>query len=228
MKLRTNIRRVLRSGFTLVEILVVMALLTVIILGLMATFNQTQRAFKLGMMQTDVLESGRLGTDMITRELTQMTPSYTDPTLNPLNPPWNFYVLLDNRLPDNNTSVQTLPGGSQTRLNLMEDLFFMNRENQTWTGIGYFVRTNDEFPLNEGRGRVGTLYRYETNNSAIAFLQNPSGPFAGFDRIRNGPYLTNGVSKILDGVMHFRLRAFDTNGIEIAFTNSLPPPIPDM
>src|SRR5436190_20124464 len=89
MKLRTNIMRACRSAFTLVEILVVMALLTVIILGLMATFSQVQRAFRLGMTQTDVLESGRLATDMISRELSQVAPSY----VNVNNTAWNFYTV---------------------------------------------------------------------------------------------------------------------------------------
>src|SRR6185436_10353272 len=61
-------------AFSLIEIMVVVVLLSVIILGLMAMFNQTQRAFKLGMNQTDVLEAGRVGTDLIVREMEQLTP----------------------------------------------------------------------------------------------------------------------------------------------------------
>ena len=56
--------------------MVVTALLSVIVLGLMAMFTQTQRAFRTGMAQTDVLESGRMAADLLTRELEQITPCY--------------------------------------------------------------------------------------------------------------------------------------------------------
>ncbi len=62
-------------AFSLIEILVVIGLLSVIILGLLAMFNQTQRAFRTGMTQVDVLASGRAASDMIARELSQITPA---------------------------------------------------------------------------------------------------------------------------------------------------------
>jgi hypothetical protein len=43
--------------FSLIEIMVTVGLLTFIILGLLLMFNQTQRAFRTGMTQTDVLGS---------------------------------------------------------------------------------------------------------------------------------------------------------------------------
>ena len=70
------------GGFSLVEILVVVGLLSIIILGLVAMFSQTQRAFRLGLTQVDVLESGRAVTDMMTRELSQMTPSRASNAVN--------------------------------------------------------------------------------------------------------------------------------------------------
>src|SRR5258706_1220113 len=76
------------SAFSLIEILVTVTLLTVIILGLLAMFNQTQRAFRQGTTQTDVLESGRSAMDLIRRELEQMTPAYLHVTNNFAN----FYV----------------------------------------------------------------------------------------------------------------------------------------
>ena len=67
MKFTASANR-LRQAFTLIEVLVVVALLSVIILGLVAMFSQTQRAYTLGMTQVDVLEGGRAVTEMITRE----------------------------------------------------------------------------------------------------------------------------------------------------------------
>ena len=81
-----------RSAFSLIEIIVVMALLSIIILGLLAMFTQTQRAFRTGMTQADVLESGRIFSDMISRELAQITPANQSNVL-------NFAVSLVDRQP---------------------------------------------------------------------------------------------------------------------------------
>src|SRR5262245_60876643 len=77
---RENRRR--SGGFSLIEILVTVALLAFIILGLLGMFIQTQKAFRGSMKQTDVLGSGRAVMDMITRELAQMTPSQMGRTIN--------------------------------------------------------------------------------------------------------------------------------------------------
>src|SRR5205807_126156 len=62
-------------AFSLIEILVVVALLTVIILGLLAMFHQVQKAFRESMTQVDVLEAGRATLDKLGRELSEAIPS---------------------------------------------------------------------------------------------------------------------------------------------------------
>jgi prepilin-type N-terminal cleavage/methylation domain-containing protein len=204
------------SAFSLVELMVVMALLSVIILGLVAMFTQTQRAFRTGMAQTDILASGRMATDMLARELQEITPSYLSRTNAPINigPDFptngapNFFTLLVG------DSKQILPGTllppMPDRTNVLDDLFFLVRRNQTWTGIGYFVRTNHY--LGTGTGPVGTLYRFETNQTTAQYEANPGGLFVGF---LNACWTTNyhpGVSRILDGVVDFKVRAVDASG----------------
>jgi type II secretory pathway pseudopilin PulG len=199
------------GAFTLIEVLVVVVLMSFIILALMAVFNGTQTAFRASITQTDVLEGGRATMGMIKSDLEGMTPSF-------LNTP-NFVVGTD-RVPNfyagaTNSFMQPLTGSSASRVNVMEDVFFITRENQTWKGVGYFVRSNI---LNSAQVMVGTpgvLYRFETNYSAsqfARFAQTQYGPFAAYDLART---TTNGVgvSRILDGVMAFRVRAYDTNGI---------------
>jgi prepilin-type N-terminal cleavage/methylation domain-containing protein len=206
-----------RRAFSMIEILVVVALLSVIVLGLMAMFNQTQRAFRLGMSQTDVLQSGRMATELITREIGQTTPSYLDWTNGiPVAQQPNYFWLLG--APNfcsqvTNVGYQSLPGSTAFRTNIMDDVFFLVRENQTWTGIGYFVRTNraDDPDLPGGVGPAGTLYRFETNDTVALFHANPSGLFDGFNLAR-AQDATNGVSKVVDGVVHFRIRPFDASG----------------
>ena len=55
--------------------MVTVALLSFIILGLLAMFTQTQRAFRGSMKQVDVMSAGRAVTDMLARELREMAPS---------------------------------------------------------------------------------------------------------------------------------------------------------
>ena len=66
-----------------------MVLLSLIVLALMAIFNSTQKAFRSGLTQTDILESGRLAMGLITSDLGAMTPSSS-----PLTPKfWNSRTL---------------------------------------------------------------------------------------------------------------------------------------
>jgi len=183
-------------AFSLVEVLIVVVLLSVIILGLMAMFGQTQRAFRLGMAQTDVLESGRATTDLLARELQQVTPSYLPGTV-------NFYSFLPTYAP----LYQALPGSTEQRTNILFDLYFLTCENQRWTAKGYFV-----YSTNSG---VGTLYSYTRNAvpkpptmqlSSTDFLQL----FNSFTAATVDPGRL--ASRVADGVVHFRVRAYDTNG----------------
>lgn len=191
-----------RRAFSLIELLVVVALLSIIILGLLLMFNQTQKAFRTGMAQVDVLESGRAATEMLSRELLQMTPANSYRS-NDVNYGVSFYVGLPNYTP----LRQPLPGSStpaEERENLLEEMFFLTRYNRTWAGIGYLVT-----PPNEG---VATLYRYYGTNSPDP--RSPAhDPGMLFESYRNAS-LTN-MSRIIDGVVHFKVRAYDTNGVWI-------------
>jgi prepilin-type N-terminal cleavage/methylation domain-containing protein len=205
-------------GFTLVEILIVVGLLSVIILGLLAMFGQTQRAFRLGMTQTDVLESGRMATDLMVRELEQMTPSL--PGVNRTSAHYlNFYAFQ----PDYAPLVQPLPGSRFPRTNLLYDVFFITRRNQEWVGIGYAVRTHN--PANAGNPSVpdlswpvvqgdtptlgaGTLYRFETNAPDLSG-RTPAQMYTEFYQAMQKK---SRVSEIMGGVVQFSVRAFNTNG----------------
>ena len=217
---------VLRRAFTLLEILVVMALLSIIVLGLMAMFAQTQRAFRTGLTQTDVLEAGRVLGDLVGRELEQITPTHLANTT-------NFEAVYPNYRP----LEQPLPGSAQMRTNMIEDLFFVTRRNQEWVGIGYFVRTNDQVTgqvgppsISFGGGDIlsaGTLYRFEASVTDVPARRGPDYLYALY---RNAAY-TNywppnnlPVAKLVDGVIHFKVRAYNANGDRIVqdnFTNGV-------
>lgn len=192
-----NLSRAARA-FSLVEILVVVALLSLIVVGLLAMFSQTQRAFRAGLTQTDVLESGRVAGDLIARELEQIAPAYQASA--------NFVAWLPNYTPVR----QALPGSTVLRTNLTEDLFFLHRRNQEWVGIGYFVRTNDPKTgvLGLSPLGVGTLYRFETNATTLSG-RTPLNLYNEYLAAKNSEFR---ATKLLGGVMHFKVRAFDTNG----------------
>src|SRR3954466_10274045 len=62
-----------RAGaFSLVEVMVAVGLLAFIIVGLLAMFYQTQRAFRSSATQTDVLEAGRATMQFIRQDLQDM------------------------------------------------------------------------------------------------------------------------------------------------------------
>lgn len=187
-----------RRAFSLIEVLVVTGLLSVIILGLVLMFGQTQRAYKLGTTQVDVLEGGRMVSDMLSREVAQMSPTYVATS--------NCLIVLRNFAP----LVQELPGNvpaSPDRTNLLMEFFFHTKENQTMTGIGYTVL--DPATGAHPQGGVGTLFRYSTNrtiglNNYQQFLPQLYETFRTTS-------VTN-MSRVLDGVVHFKVRAFNAKG----------------
>jgi hypothetical protein len=141
----------------------------------------------------------------MTRELSQMAPARASNAV-------NFYVGLARLLPAYKTLKQELPGDpAPLRTNLIEELYFLTKDNQTWTGIGYYVSGAD--------GGVGTLYRYASNT---VFGQNPGQLYNGYNQRLNDAINRNtftNLNRIMDGVVHFKVRAFDPNGQWITTNN---------
>ena len=106
-----------RRAFSLVEVLVVMTLLSIIVLALMQVFTTTQRAFRAGVTQTDVLEGSRAAVDLISSDLRSMTASggYSNAVTGPVN----FFALDNNYygLPSLGywPLIQSLPGTGTQR-----------------------------------------------------------------------------------------------------------------
>jgi len=206
-----------RRAFSIIEVVVVVGLMSFIVLGLVIMFGQTQRAYKLGTTQVDVLASGRATIDMMERELAVVTPSRGSNVV-------NFYA----DIPFVGPLFQILPGAKPiNRINSIYDLYFLTRDNQTWTGIGYQV-------ANRASG-VGTLYRYEqtmpTSRSPERMFENfffNYSDSAGANKTATNlntvedKQLNLSISRVVDGVVHFRVRAYDANGFWI--TNEFAPP----
>jgi prepilin-type N-terminal cleavage/methylation domain-containing protein len=193
------------AGFTLVEVLVAMALLSLIVLALMAVFNSTQAAFRAGLTQTDVLEPGRATMDLIRSDLETMTPSlgYSNDAVNFCITNNNYYTA------GYSPFYQPLPASinGYSRTNVLESFFILSRGNvnggDSWIGTGYAVMAfnaqNDLYPL----------YRFTTNYP----IMTTGDPLPLFYNYYTNSLLhpTNG-SHLMDGVVHLRLYALDNNG----------------
>jgi hypothetical protein len=197
-------------GFSLVEILVTISLLSFIVLGLLMMFNQTQRAFRGSMNQVDVQESGRIVIDMLARELEQASPSKLEPVyLNgvPVYETTNFFSELAYNFPA--PLQQGLPGGTYNRMNIVQHFFFLTRHNQEWIGTGYAV-------IQHGGAHVGSLYRFTWTNRPPFATYNLNGVFreelskALIAAQNNLPI--NNLSRVADGIVHLRLRPVAING----------------
>ena len=204
------------AAFSLIELMVTVALLTFIVLGLLAMFAQTRRAFTSTMTQTDVLESGRAVMDMLARDLEQMTPSEAPP-LNVNNVAYlstNFFAEIDPNF--TKPLYQALPGSNNRRSNVVQRFFFLTQANQVWTGTGYQVLLDDP-----SAGKVGTLFRASATNVSRAGAAGLSGYF----RDAFGPklVLTN-LNRIADGIVHLRVRPFATNGYPLTLAPQLTGP----
>src|SRR5439155_15805599 len=102
------------------------------------------------------------------------------------------------------TTNQGPPGTQDQRTNVVDRVFFLTQNNQNWTGIGYLV-----WPDYTNAG-VGTLYRFSTNHNNYT-ATNLSGEFL------RAPL--SSMNRVSDGVVHFRLRAFGTNGYPITWAS---------
>ncbi len=244
-------------AFSLIEIMVVVALLSVIILGLVAMFNQTQRAFLSGTTQIDLLESGRIASDFVARDLEQMVPSYSNSVnfssfgeTGNAGASWSMSLYLSNAnaayppkspnpgpppqtamVPPNYSPISAAPAAyaalyqpysgvnvaqavnQDVRTNVLQSFYFVSRSNQQWYLTGYFVDHPDL--------GVGTLYRTNyaiTNFSGAPYIYPANAIFV--QAVANNLaspaiYPPTNFSRIADGLVHFRVTPYDTNGILI-------------
>ncbi|MGA2865394.1 MAG: prepilin-type N-terminal cleavage/methylation domain-containing protein [Verrucomicrobiota bacterium] len=206
------------NGFSLVEMLVAVALLSFIVLGLVAMFGQTQRAFRMSMTAVDVLETGSAMTEMQARELAEIRPAYVSNAV-------NFFV----ETPQVGEAIyaeplrQALPpflatGTPQMRTNYLQPFFFLSHPNQmwpdaAWVATGYYV-----VPDNPGVG-VGTLYRYSATNysapSPKVFVLPPALLYNDFIAALSTVRTNLNVTRVAEGIVELRVRPFATNGFPI-------------
>lgn len=132
-------------GFSLIEIMVTVTLLAVIILGLVAMLNQTQRAFSQSLTQMDVLLNGRLAAEIVARDVEALC---RQPLPGGAFMTWN-----------DSTNVWALPVG-QSLTNIQESVVILVTERASIHSVGYLV--------NLDTNGIGTLMRIDdTNKNSI-------------------------------------------------------------
>ena len=221
-------------GFSLMEILVVVGLMSIIVFGLYSMFNQTQRALLNNTTQVDVLEGGRAALDVLTREIEQAVAAGF----------WDTNLMrtahMFGRMDYGKPLIQPLADQLTVRSNVLQSLYFLSRPDNKWVANGYFLATSTTnapisinmiptLETNEvDRVGVGTLYRFCVTNQPPFQLaiNNLIDLKTGFVAAKVKAYLNsqssltnnpstagnNPVFPVLDGVVHFRLRPYDASG----------------
>jgi len=83
----------MKKPFTLVEVLVAMAVLSVFLLGLMQFYASTESVLSSGLDRTDMFERARIAMDMMANDLTCVYYSQSDETLTPFNSSGNSFTV---------------------------------------------------------------------------------------------------------------------------------------
>ena len=210
--LRPLSRRSSRAhGFTLLEMLVAVSILVVIIFALYQMFNQTQRAFRGGVRQVDVMEAGRAAMEIIANEVQQMAASGLPDAVNFYNRTNAFGFVTP--------FYQNLPDGT-TRTHVIEEFFFLSHPNgRSWQLSGFFVDANNPPALSRAWG-PGTLYRFRTNG--VPLSTNVMLPVFTQASALN----SNSCYRICEGVIHFQVRPLDAAGRQLFMATAPANPAP--
>jgi hypothetical protein len=202
------------GAFSLIELLTAVSIMVTIIFALYAMFNRTQQALRANMTQVDVLEAGRATAEMVGRDLEQLSAC---------NLPFvtNLYTRLSlvPSAPMVQVDTAQSPLTPPLRTNVLQELFLLSRETNNWVGTGYLVGGP------ESVYGVGTLYRYTVSTNYRRLDTNFISQFttASLTNPVTGLLSTN-FSRLADGVVHFRLTAYDPDGRRMSWdsTNTYP------
>jgi prepilin-type N-terminal cleavage/methylation domain-containing protein len=201
------------NGFSLVEMMVVMAMLSVIVLGLYSVFSTIQRALISNNAQVDVLENGRTTLDLVGREI-EGAVAWGRRDTNVFLP--HLWTRIDYRNPDNQRPYTQILNDGTVRTNLLQECFFLSRSNNWWMGNGFFVATptnSTYLGTNEvWQSGVGTLYHF-ISSSTPPTIRLTSNTFYTLNYAYQQSK-TNALQAfpVADGITHFRLRPYDSWG----------------
>jgi prepilin-type N-terminal cleavage/methylation domain-containing protein len=156
--LNSHSQRQRRQAFSLVEMLLVAAIMSVVIFGLYAMFDQTQKALRSNTTQVDVLEGGRAAMDLIARELGQCRVSDFGETVNLMA--YSAYP----RVGYPNALALDLLTNANAQYNIkwtnvLQDVFFLTQKQDEWFGCGYCVGSAAALPNQNNSGISNFVFR---------------------------------------------------------------------
>jgi prepilin-type N-terminal cleavage/methylation domain-containing protein len=200
-------------GFTIIELMLAVAIMGVIIYALFSVFNQTQRALRRSETDVDVAQRARAVMEMIAREVEQAQPTEGFWLVNQggariMTNEYNMmggmdYPPLVQRVTDR-TDIEP-------RTNFLHNLFFYNNRTNAWQGIGYRVI--------DVKNGVGVLQRFETNQFGHKPISNRLANAFINERLTNITY-----HHVADGVIHLTFVPYDAEGKRLGWdtTNRVP------
>ena len=221
-------------GFSLIEMMVSIGLLSLVVLVLFSLFNQTTKAMRANSNQTDVMEAARSGLEILSHELENMTVSGVAGAPNFVTYPTDASREVFSQ------SAQLL---GASLVPIQQDVFFLQRTDSKRVKVVGFVVRNEDQSANRTVFPVGTLYRYEDpdprGNSAtlnptkdanldylpvvttspdsrrlISFrmLERPKAALSdttGEDGTIHRSSTQTNLARVADGVVSFRVTAYD-------------------
>ena len=199
-------------AFTVIELMLAVAIMGVIIYALYSVFNQTQRALRRSETDVDVSQRARAVLEMLSRELEQAQPTlgFWMQTDGSTRYPTNEINMLGG--PEFPPSVQRIADRPEieARTNYLHRIFFYNNKTNAWQGIGYRITyfTNG----------VGVLQRFETNQFGHRPISNRLARAFLNENLTNFTY-----RHVADGVIHLSFVPYDAHGKRLGWdtTNGL-------
>lgn len=179
------------SGFTLLELLVAVALLTVIVVSIYHVFNYIQQALRANINQVDALESSRAALETLRTDFGMLTSC-------PQPEGTNLHIYHSSEVAP--TTIALSSGAKYT--NWFYSVYFLRAIRDRYEAVSYRVS-----PIKAG---VGVLMRYSTNVTRIA-------DFVYLSRLLE-TLPSHSFVPLLDGVVHFRLAAYDTEEVPLLYS----------
>lgn len=187
-----------RTAFTVIELMLAVAIMGVIVYALFSVFNQTQKALRRSETNTDLSQKARAVVEIIGSELEQSRPTRSFYISNgiPVKEVNMLGGLEREYIP---TEMDSPEASILRRTNHIHNIYFYNNRTNAWQGIGYRVVyfTNG----------VGALQRFETNIFGYKPISNVL-----WKSFLNLPLTNIAYRHIADGVVHLTFIPYDHKG----------------